>query len=121
MHPSTPIRLKVQKGTDEVNYAGERYAVNPLDQTVTVPYEAARPLLNRGGAYLAEPDTSAVPDIVVRMRHPDTGASVSVGGRTFTADSDGAVTVPFAMAAALAAHGFRRVAQGVAGKRREPR
>jgi hypothetical protein len=110
MHPSTPIKLKVQKGTDEVNFGGERYPVNPLDWSVTVPYQAAGPLLDRGGAYVAEPEVTPAPDIEVRMRHADPGASVSTGGRRFTADSDGAVTVPFAMATALAAHGFRRVA-----------
>jgi hypothetical protein len=110
MHPRTLVKLRVQPGTDEVNFGGDRYAVNPYDQTVTVPYEAARPLLDRGGARLAEPDTPAVPDIEVRMRHPDAGASVSIGGRTYQAGEDGTVTVPFAMAAALTAHGFRRVA-----------
>jgi hypothetical protein len=110
MHPSTRITLKVQKGTDEVNFGGDRYPVNPNDQTVTVPYEAARPLLDRGGAYLAEPDTPDLPQIEVRMRHADPGASFSIGGRTYQADSDGIVAVPFAMATALAAHGFERVA-----------
>jgi hypothetical protein len=110
MHPSTPIKLKVQKGTDEVNFGGERYPVNPLDWSVTVPAAAAGPLIDRGGAYLAEPDTPAVPDIVVRMQHTDPGASFSIGGRTYQADSDGIVAVPFAMATALAAHGFERVA-----------
>jgi hypothetical protein len=110
MHPSTLVKLKVQRGTDEVNFAGERYPVNPLDWSVTVPAAAAGPLIDRGGAYLAEPDTPAVPDIVVRMRHTDPGASVSIGGRTYQASEDGTVTVPFAMAAALTAHGFRRVA-----------
>ncbi len=110
MHPSTMVKLKVQPGTDEVNFGGDRYAVNPNDQTAIVPYQAARPLLDRGGAYLAEPDTPDLPQIEVRMRHADPGASVSIGGRTYQADSDGVVAVPFALATALTAHGFQRIA-----------
>ena len=48
---------------------------------------------------------NAAPEGAVKLRHPE-GRSCSYGGRVYTADRNGVVTVPAPAAAELAAHGF---------------
>ena len=107
--------LKVQHGTDEVNFGTERFPVDLETDTVTVPEEAAQPLLDKGGAVEFEEEgvddgTPPLPEGHCWVRHTvDPNATCSFGAMTFTPGPDGFMSVPISMAGELLAHGFEVV------------
>lgn len=95
-------RLKAPKGTDEANADGKSYRVDN-DGTVTVPDEAAAPLLERGG-FTEVVEATAPPDGYLLVMH-DTDPNASCEGEKF---GDGYLVLAH-RAGELASHGFKAV------------
>jgi hypothetical protein len=100
------VKLKAPLGCDEANYGTVRYTVRD-DGTITVPQEAAAPLLKDAGFTLVEEDTPPPPSIGSIAMKGKPGSGCSWGGQSFTADATGDVLVPAEAVADLIMHGFR--------------
>lgn len=101
------IRLIAPAGTDECNWAGNRYRV-ANDGSVEVDAGAVGPLLATGGFSLADPAQPVPATWLVPVRHlTDPNATCTVNGVTYAPDGDGVVQVPAFAVAGVACHGFR--------------
>ncbi len=97
-------KLRAPPGTDEANFAGERFRVDN-DGTIDVPDAAAPELLKIGG-FVEVKEIPPLTDGSVRMMGPDGATSVSWGGQSFAAVKEGVFDVPLASVHELASHGF---------------
>lgn len=105
-------RLQMQRGTDEVNHAGESYKVTRSsvgdmpEGYVELPEDAAEHVLRQGGAIDLD-DKPELPDGHIRFRHhSDEHVSFGFDGHVFEPDDDGIITAPAHMMESLGWHGF---------------
>lgn len=93
------MKLRMQKGTDEVNYGGESFKVRG-DGYVEVPVELAVSLLSEGGAV-------EILEEFVKVRHvSDPSLGFSFEGVIYVANDDGIIHAPPASLVYIYKHGF---------------
>jgi hypothetical protein len=102
----TTTKLKVQAGTDEVNFGETRFPVD-LNHEVDVPDDAVAGLIATGGCTVVA-DPIVLPDGLVQVRGPEGATSISWGGDVHES-TDGLFMVPAGSVSDLMAHGFTPV------------
>lgn len=112
------IALRAMFGQDEVNHGTTRYCVG-ADRLVIVPWDAAEPLLKRGGfarVAVSPPPCGAVlpapaspSSALVALCHKS-ALGCSFGGKQYCADEGGVVWVPVEAVVELVGHGCVPVA-----------
>ena len=105
-------KLKAPKGTDEANADGKSFRVDN-DGTVTVPDEAAAPLIERAGFVEVLPDIE-VPHGHAMVKHTDPDASCG-----FEKRGDVFIVPVSAVAELVASHGFLAIEGEIEEKKPE--
>ncbi len=105
------VRIRVQKGTDEINHEGVSYKVaqGPASEewTVEVPAHVAEHILRQGGAVQLDVPAPDLGEGFIHVRHindPKTG--FSHGAKIYEPDKNGKIKVPVSILAEIEPHGF---------------
>lgn len=108
--PNETVNLIAPPGTDEANFAGNRYRVGN-NGTINVPVEASVGLLATGG-FIVSPEKTVVElcgGYSAFHNLDDPTASFSFGGVSYTPDDKGVILAPNEAVSSVVAHGFSLV------------